>query len=821
MHKIFSSLSIIALSGAMFAADVNVQTLSAGDDLAAAVAAAKAAYQETKNAQEIVLGDGVYKTTAELMLDFPVAIRGGSGDPAKVTVEAQAVKNAQIYRVFTLNHSEARVESVTVTGGRLTRYGNSNFYNYGAGIRIAAPFSDTQSDHSKIGNGGTVTNCVITGNHAPDRYCAAAAVILWSSQAVVTHCVITNNTCTRQLDGWYPKRGATVQVCSGLMSNCLIAHNSVTAPDLNPSGAPADKSAIVGLEGGALENCAVYRNSIGVSYDPAIIYATNSAKVVNTLMAENAIDAGTKLKADWEAHNLYWGGAAGCFSHCAMTTCELPSDTCVAFTKDDVFDLENGDLRVMPDSVLRGAGSLSLKSIPQSDLLGRPRRTAEDKIDIGPYAYDPQAPAPFKQKLWYVKAGNLNAAAPYASEETAAADIQSAIDAAEEGRTVVICEGIYEIVKNVVLKKRLHVRGKNGRAGDVIIRNVYSGSFNTPDNTGRGRCLLIDADPGATVSGVTLEDASVGGSYTLAGALYIGKDVTGEGARANWFKAGKGGCVSNVIIRNCKNTNKFGHGTALTAVGANALVTHCTITNNTSSCGYVNGATQSAFVELEGGAKMENSLVAFNRVSLGSANEPQGRLQSAVSLRGASKLRFCTVVSNSCSMVGGVNIVRDAGARVEYCVIARNTAYESVGHYAAPEVRHHDWGFFNFSRDNDALGGSVTLGQGVVAEKIADEIDYVANNADIVNAVFTGCIGEHFAPGFSGAKATLEEVYSGVASGRWRLKSDSPARDKASEDSAGTMPLVDLLGNARLVNGEYDAGCFEGAIPAGLRIFCK
>ena len=257
MHKIFSSLSIIGLSGAMFAADVNVQTLSAADDLAAAVAAAKAAYQETKNAQEIVLGDGVYKTTAELMLDFPVAIRGGSGDPTKVTVEAQAVKNTQVYRVFTLNHSEARVESVTVTGGRLTRYGDSNFYNYGAGIRIAAPFSDTQRDHSKIGNGGTVTNCIITGNHAPDRYCGAAAVILWSSQAVVTHCVITNNTCTRQLDGWYPKRGATVQVCSGLMSNCLIAHNSVTAPDLNPSGAPADKSAIVGLEGGALENCAV------------------------------------------------------------------------------------------------------------------------------------------------------------------------------------------------------------------------------------------------------------------------------------------------------------------------------------------------------------------------------------------------------------------------------------------------------------------------------------------------------------------------------------------------------------------------------------
>ena len=76
MHKILSSLSIIALSGAMFAADVNVQALSDGDDLAAAVSAAKAAYNETENAQEIVLGDGVYKTTAELMLDFPVGSRG-------------------------------------------------------------------------------------------------------------------------------------------------------------------------------------------------------------------------------------------------------------------------------------------------------------------------------------------------------------------------------------------------------------------------------------------------------------------------------------------------------------------------------------------------------------------------------------------------------------------------------------------------------------------------------------------------------------------------------------------------------------------------
>jgi hypothetical protein len=173
-------------------------------------------------------------------------------------------------------------------------------------------------------------------------------------------------------------------------------------------------------------------------------------------------------------------------------------------------------------------------------------------------------------------------------------------------------------------------------------------------------------------------------------------------------------------------------------------------------------------------------------------------------------------------MVGGVNVDKSYSARVEYCVIARNTAYESAEHYSEPQIRHHDWGFFSFSRDNDVLSGkNVALASGVVADGIAGEIEYVRDNPDVVNAVFAGCVGEHSAPGASGTRAALESVYSGIAAGKWRMKADSPARDKAAPESTLDVGAVDLLGNNRLVNGAYDAGCFEGAMPAGLRIFCK
>ena len=871
-----------------------VQTLDDGGDLVTAVAAAKADYDVTKTTPEIRLNKGTYKTASEMLLNFPIVIRGTTGNPADVIIEAQAVKNTAVYRVFTINDANAWVEAVTMTGGRLRDYGSSNYYNFGAGFRIAKPLSATQPDHSSQGAGGVVTNCIVTGCKTERTYTGGAGFYMNAPKGIVTHCVITNNTCTRQLNQKNGCdsgcRGGIVHVANGRFDQSLVADNFVEAPDLALSGTPVDISSLVGASGGTIANCTVCRNRIGLCGGPVMVSASGAASIVNTAVFANTIDSSTLRVAGWAEgdgrHAECWGGTAADFTYCGFATDLLPTDSCVTIRPSDVFDYWAGDPRLTHDSVLQGTG--------------------KDGADIGAFGYDPSlvkvtaAPLPATcwdnepltvsvpvvegygehptfywsfaddgsvrpedvttekvhsllllrgertihvsvsnltvgvgttltvgkvssvQKIFYVKAGNAGAQEPYATEATAAADIQTAIDFAPAGREVVICPGTYEITTCVFLKKKLTVRGQTGKPEDVIIRNVYSGTFSEPDNTGHGHCVLIDADPEALLTSVALEDANAGKTFTLYGALYIGLDVTGDGARGNWFKAGNGGCVSNVIIRNCQNGNKFGHGPALTAVGSNALVTHCTITNNSSSAVYVNGGTQLAFVELESGARLEHSLVAWNRVKKGSQSEPQGRLTAAVSLRGASKVRFCTIANNECSMVGGVNVCQSSTARVEYCVIGGNDAYESVGYYANPTTRHHDWGFFNLSRDNDPFGGTWTkLGQDKMAEWIAAEIAYVEANPNVVNAVFVGNITDHAVSGTSGTVAPLGDIYLGLGGRNVRLRAKSPARECVAVDAAGAMPALDLQGQPRLYGEKYDVGCYEGQLVPGLLMIVR
>lgn len=907
MNKCYSSFKVVSLALAVLAGRelsassfpcllALVQTLNSGDDLVAAVATAKSDYDTTGSDQEIRLNAGTYQTTSEMLLNFPIAIRGTTGNPADVVIEAQAVKNSAVYRVFTVNHASAWVESVTMTGGRLQDYGSSNFYNFGAGFRIAAPLSSTQPDHSKQGNGGVVTNCVVAGCKTVRTYSGAAGFYVDAPKGVVTHCVVTNNTSTRQFNQKFGCdagcRGGIIQVTSGRVEHSLVADNFVEAPDLASSGSPVDISSLVGVAGsGTLKGCTVCRNRIGLCGGPVMVYAAGtSASVVDTDVFANTIDDATARVSGWAEgdgpHAECWGGTASKFTYSGFATDILPTDSCVTIRPSDVFDYWAGDPRLTHDSALLGAGkdgadigafgydSSLVKvtaaplpatcwdseplpvSVPVIEGYGespalywsyaadgsvRPEDVTTEKghalsLAHGEYTIRVSVSnltagvgttltvgtVSSVQRRFYAKAGNAGAQEPYDSEATAAADIQTAINYAPAGREVVICPGTYEVTTCVFLKKKLTVRGKTGNPEDVKIRNTYSGSFSEPDNTGHGHCVLIDADPEAMLASVTLENASAGKNYTLYGALYIGKDVTGTSARSKWFTAGNGGCVSNVVIRNCKNNNKFGHAPALTAVGSNALVTHCTITNNSSSAVYVNGGTQLAFVELEGGARLEHSLVARNVVSKGSSGEPTGRLTSAVQVRGASKVRFCTIANNECSLVGGINVCQSSTARVEYNVIGGNVAYESVGYYANPTTRHHDWGFFNLSRDNDVFGGtSVPLGQGKMADWIAAEISYVEGNSAVVDAVFVGNITDHVAAGASGLVASLADIYMGLGTKNARLRADAPARDRVAVGDAGTMPALDLRGQPRLYGEGYDVGCYEGQSVPGLLMIVR
>ncbi|MFM2082366.1 MAG: hypothetical protein RL380_1057 [Verrucomicrobiota bacterium] len=194
----------------------------------------------------------------------------------------------------------------------------------------------------------------------------------------------------------------------------------------------------------------------------------------------------------------------------------------------------------------------------------------------------------------YVDLNSPTPTPPYTSWATAATNIQTAIDAASAGDTVLVTNGIYasggkvmfgDLTNRVAVDKALTVMSLNGYAVTVI-QGAWDTATNGPNAV---RCVWLTN--GATLKGFTLR----GGATRSTGDIL--KLLSGGGA---W-------CVSNstIVLANCLVTNNaaaFAGGglyqgtaincainnnvlltTQLTGGGAGALLaslTNCTVTRN-------------------------------------------------------------------------------------------------------------------------------------------------------------------------------------------------------------------------------------------------
>lgn len=122
-----------------------------------------------------------------------------------------------------------------------------------------------------------------------------------------------------------------------------------------------------------------------------------------------------------------------------------------------------------------------------------------------------------------------------------------------------------------------------------------------------------------------------------------------------------GGVVSNCVFRN-GSISGYGAHSMLEVDGADALLTHCWITNNTASCQGVEAATS---VRIDGGAKVVNCFIVDNKEQTTGSD-----LSSGVWVKNGT-LENCTVVNNQGQRTGGV---RATAGRVVNCVIAGNTS---------------------------------------------------------------------------------------------------------------------------------------------------
>ncbi|NLE66531.1 MAG: hypothetical protein GX608_03835, partial [Lentisphaerae bacterium] len=152
------------------------------------------------------------------------------------------------------------------------------------------------------------------------------------------------------------------------------------------------------------------------------------------------------------------------------------------------------------------------------------------------------------QTIRYVAQGGQTPAAPYLNWATAASNIQDAVDAAEDGDTVLVSNGLYNtggqrlpdegfLTNRVFVANAVTVRSVNGPAATTIRGNATEGGNAV-------RCVLLQS--GAVLDGFALAG---GGVISDVMSLY---DGFGGGVLLK-----EGGIISNCWISGCKGSGVY------------------------------------------------------------------------------------------------------------------------------------------------------------------------------------------------------------------------------------------------------------------------
>ncbi len=658
---------------------------SAANSIATAVAYAM------KGATIVVTNDS-YGISSPIVVEKPLRICGLTGKPEDVILTRTAGA-----RIFTVNAKGTMIDGFALQGGASSGAGNGRVIS--------------------VGNlGGTVSNCVIrnctmSGSISGNEY--ANIITLRGSNSLMTHCTITNIQCSVT-----SASGASSVCCLGVyMDNGAKLENTLIA-DNTDTGTRKKQDYACGVYGnGNMLNCTIVNNS---GNDVGGVRLTGG-KAVNCVIAGNT---STGLSA---ANANIYSGTQSRFTYCASDDATVFGATCQAasigalFANPDAHDytpaansplIDNGtatgvalasrDLagaaRVLGDGVDIGcyeldttARSLSFSTdtttlISPCDVVFTAGTSGFDNVNDLVYSWDFNGDGTVDRETTspvatntYTTAGTVsvsltvfsaslgvslsasrpdylymvpgtmffstNAIAsstfPYDSWEHAATNLQDAIDAAIDGVTVVCAPGNYVINSAVTIDKSITVRGATGRPEDVrFIRGNAA------------RIFFLNAQE------ARVENILATGSFS------------GSGHGRVFFVSTVGGVISNCVVTRAHIQGSISGGEAAGLVclnSANALMTHCAVTNNTALIDSVSGnSVESCLgVSLKLGARLENSLVADNvdsgtrvvKVNAGGVFVANGRLVN------------CTIVRNRACDIGGLRI--DNGSAVN-CVVAGN-----------------------------------------------------------------------------------------------------------------------------------------------------
>ena len=220
--------------------------------------------------------------------------------------------------------------------------------------------------------------------------------------------------------------------------------------------------------------------------------------------------------------------------------------------------------------------------------------------------------------------------APYTTWATAARAIQSAINAASSGETILVNNGTYNISAAIDLQ------------GGKILRSVNGSGVTTIFSDHTVRCITIQGN--AVIDGFSLRN---------------GRSSSSDGAGVYIVSAGS---VLNCDIRNC-SAGLSGGGVAMNNGG---LVENCQIVNNHSD-------DPGGGVSMYNGGVVRNCLISSNNVGGSALNWGGG-----VGIRNSGLVEFSRINNNTAEMDGGGVHIIDGG-EVRDCVIKSNSGLNGGG----------------------------------------------------------------------------------------------------------------------------------------------
>ncbi len=283
------------------------------------------------------------------------------------------------------------------------------------------------------------------------------------------------------------------------------------------------------------------------------------------------------------------------------------------------------------------------------------RRAAPGVYEVGEtFTYDLDQAEPDRR---YVSPGG-NHETPFTSWETAATNIQAAIDVSVDHDVVLVSNGVYDaggrlaaggVTNRIAVEGYITVRGV-GDSSNVVV--VGSG----PCGTGAVRCAYLGAH--AVLEGVTLSNGhtrtegdlarelSGGGVWCALGAtvvdcVIVGNEAHGLGGGAY---AVNGSALANCVIAG----NRAQHGGGL-FLNAGGQVVHSTITRNHATAVLYGGGG--------GVAAYEGNSALMNCIIHGNTGSAANWFKTGT---GVSFLYCCTVPSPSASCITNLPLFVDA-----------------------------------------------------------------------------------------------------------------------------------------------------------------